>query len=145
MAQPRHQIPRRVERVRSFDSTVADLPDVGPEFELGGETFHCLPMPAGGVLPRLTRAVGVDDRGRSVTNPDILLFMEEVLCEEMLLPQADVESEDAPLVLQPCDDLARWRALMDDKKRPVEASVLVDVVLWLVEWYGDRPTRPSGR
>lgn len=141
---------------RNFDEErAADAgPEIdGPTFELGGETFHCMAIPAGGVLPRVLNAVRFDDRGRRVYNaPDLVRFIEDVLCEEMQVPQAPPPSDDAApalveavMVTQPVDDVERWTALMEDKKRPVPIETLGNVVMWLIEFYTDRPTTPPRR
>lgn len=136
---------------RDFDQGQPELPPEGPEFQLGGEKFHCVPAPAGGTLSRLAAAVRVDERGRQIYDaPNLTLFVEDVLAEERPQPveaPAPVNGDEPAaevLEIQPCDDVERWRALMADKKRPVHISVLGDIVVWLSNWYTDRPTQPSG-
>lgn len=135
---------------RDFDADRPELPAEGPTFRLGGEDFHCVPAPAGGTLARLYAAARVDDRGRQIFDaPNLTLFIEDVLAEE-LPTKVTIEGEGDEVAtevveMQPCDDVERWRALMVDKKRPVEISLLGDVVVWLSGWYTDRPTQPSGR
>lgn len=135
-----------------FDEQVPDFAgEVGPTFELGGETFHCLACPPGGVLARLWSASRVDDRGRQVyNNPDLINFVADVLADQ--LPVADVADWDgegeAPaqvMVLEDCDDVARWDTLMADKSRPIPTEVIGNVVMWLAEYYADRPTNPPAR
>jgi hypothetical protein len=138
---------------RNFDESeaFAAIPPAGPEFELGGETFHCVACPAGGTLSRLVAAAKVDERGRqAVNNPDLALFIEDVLAEELAVPQErpdDAEEgwEPGPAVVEPCDDVPRWRVLMDDKSRPIPAQVIGDICTWLFEWYSQRPTTPPRR
>jgi len=137
-----------------FDDEPHDAPKVGPTFTLGGETFHCLPALAGGVLPRLMNAVRVDERGRQVyNNPDILLFMEDVLAISLPVMIEQPVPEDAPdgtepievEAWEPCDDVARWDALMFDKARPQELERIGRIMLKLTEFYTNRPTNPSAR
>lgn len=45
--------------------------------------------------------------------------------------------------LAPCDDVARFKALIDDKARPIHAARLGDVVSKLYAHYGNRPTNAS--
>lgn len=149
MTQPTRLVP--VADHRNFDDGAEAIPEFGPSFELGGETFHCVPAAPGAVLARLMASVRVDERGRQVYDaPNLVLFVEDVLAEEMPVEQPATVNEDgsenAPaMVVEPVDDVERWRALMKDKKRPVQIKVIGDIVLWLNGWYTDRPTQPSGR
>lgn len=141
---------------RNFDEDMPRQDDEGPSFKLGDEEFHCMACPPGGVLPRVMSAARFDDRGRRVFNaPDIAMFIEDVLCDEMLVPQAPADTVDGTgaevalvegvMVLQPVDDVERWKALMEDKKRPIPIERLGDIMLWLIEYYTDRPTAPPRR
>lgn len=144
---------------RNFDETPdPDEPGEGPVFELGGETFHCVPVPPGDTFFRLHRAA-VNAKGQplAVSNPDVLLFIEQVICEEMLVdqptptngdtPEGEPEAEPGPVaqVWEKVDDLDRWHTLLSRKRNPVHAEKLGEVVLWLIEWYTGRPTTPSRR
>jgi hypothetical protein len=142
-----------------FDEDPHEQPELGPTFTLGGELFHCLPALAGGVMPRLMNAMRLDDRGRQVyNNPDILLFMEDVLAVELPVMRpnpaySEVQDADAEAVTvpeeievwEPCDDVERWQALMFDKTRPQELERIGKIMFKLTEFYTGRPTQPSGR
>lgn len=126
----------------------------GPVFELGGEEFHCLPVPPAGAVLDLVQAISRDDRGRTVYNvPDIDTFIRACLVEKRYAMQpapADVEGKQDPEaqveVVEDCDDVARWAALLHDKKRLIPSSVIGDLYLWLQEQYAsDRPTQRSVR
>lgn len=135
---------------RNFDAEDWEFPAAGPVFELGGETFHCVPFPAGGTLARLAASVRVNDRGVQIYDaPNLVNFIEDVLAEELpaeqpLPPEAPADSVPVE-EMQPCDDIARWRVLMADKKRPIPLQIVGEIVGWLSNWYTDRPTQPSGR
>lgn len=118
---------------RNFDAEMKPIPKEGPTFELGGETFHCLPMPPGGVIARL------DGSGMNVANwiRDCLLEHAEVT--------SHTEEGGTTTVLEDVDDVERWNALMVDKDRPVPVQQLIDILSWLNEEYGERPTRLSRR
>lgn len=47
------------------------------------------------------------------------------------------------LYLSPCDDVARWKALVDDKRRTYKAEKVGEIVARLYSWYGNRPTNAS--
>lgn len=141
-----------VDAHRNFDADADDLPDEGPTFDLGGETFHCVPAPAGGTLARLAAAIGRDERGRQVYNlPDMTLFIEDCLIDETttITPaqpaRDDHEAVEEQVVVEDADDIERWRTLMSDKKRPIPVKKLADITIWLSNWYSDRPTQPSRR
>lgn len=139
---------------RNFDLDQPKLPERGPTFELGGEEFHCVPCPAGQTLARLYSSARINDRGQQVFDaPNMQIFIEDVLAEflpvDVSVPPPDdaPEGTEATIVteMQPCDDIARWRALMADKARPIHISVIGNVLVWLSGWYTDRPTEPSGQ
>jgi hypothetical protein len=152
---PTNPVP--LDRYRDFDDF--DVPTEQPTFKLGGEEFTCLAMPPGGVLTRLAAAISRDERGRQVYNlPDMNLFIEDCLITERIIEpepivvDADAEPDETPepvAVIENADERERWRALMDDPKRPIPIRVVADVVIFLQNWYskdsGARPTRPSGR
>lgn len=152
MAQQQRQRKQLVESYRDFDADVDEFDAEGPTFDLGGETFHCVPMPAGGTLARIAAAIGRDERGRQVFNlPDMNAFIEDCLIDEVTTVAAGEATEENPepadvVVVEPADDIARWQALMADKKRPVPIKKLGELTVWLTNYYSeDRPTRPSGR
>lgn len=128
---------------RNFDDDIdkSELEKEGPEFELGGETFHCLPVPPGGATLRLVNAVMKDDRGRQVYHlPDIDAFMREVLIEKRT-----IVGDDEVAVVEATDDVERWDKLLHDKERPIPIPVLGAVFMWLQAEYTSRPTAASVR
>lgn len=150
----RMRVPPRLESHHNFDDDfgiITEPPKEGPSFELGGETFHCVPMLPGYALTLLGRFVGTDERGKAVSSSDVTAFMESAIAEERWTesaPPAVVEGDETPRTVDPgvweaCDDLERWRALMLDKRRPIPADALAKVVLWLYGWYTERPTLQS--
>lgn len=155
MAQP----VRHIEPAPHWDLDEENVLDnvPGPTFKLGGEEFHCMAVPPLGVLPRMWAAGRVDDRGRQVIDtPDVINFIEDVLCVELptittrqpLDEAGDVDGNADPIEveeLQPCDDVMRWRILCGDKSRPIDAQVVGELVGKLLTFYGQRPTRASGR
>lgn len=136
---------------RDFDEGAPEVPQFGPKFMLGGEEFHCVPAAAGGTIASVMSSVRVDERGRQVYDaPNLVLFVEDVIAEEMPVEQPaavndDGTESDPVMVLQPIDDVERWKALMRDKRRPVPVETLGNIAMWLIGWYTDRPTQPSGR
>lgn len=145
----------QIDQHRDFDLDVPSYEGVeGPDFDLGGEHFQCVPQPAGGTLSRLASAIGRDDRGRQVYNlPDMTAFIEDCLIEETTTtapgePDPDHPDAEVPdvVVVEPADDIARFQVLMADKKRPIPVAVLASITVWLSNYYSeDRPTRPSRR
>jgi hypothetical protein len=141
----------------NFDDDIPAGPKEGPTFQLGGEEFRCVPVPPGGAVLRLVSAIGRDERGRQVYNlPDINAFIEDCLLEEHVVTQlsqptdeqGDPDGNADPIevvVTEATDDLARWRVLMGDKKRPIPIKTLGDVLMRLQEHYTERPTERSGR
>lgn len=130
------------ERFHDFDEGLDPLPTEGPTFKLGGEEFHCVPLPPAGATLALVRAVGRDERGRQVYNlPDIDAFVHSCLIEKRVVKAegSDVEVEED------ADDIARWEALLMDKSRPIPISALGGVLMWLQAEYLNRPTGPSAR
>lgn len=151
MAPERMRVAPKLESHHNFDDDfpVEERKD-GPSFDLGGETFHCVPMLPGYALTLLGRFVGTDERGKAVTSSDVTQFMEAAIAEERYVTHEPTIDGDDPSsiegggdVWEKCDDLERWRALMADKRRPIHADTLAKVVLWLYGWYTERPTLQS--
>ena len=114
---------------RNFDAELRPLPKDGPTFDLGGETFHCVPLPPGEVMSRLTGGgLNVADFIRDCLLTDKIMF----------------DDEDREVV-EAADDRKRWQELMTDPGRPIPVDKLVDVVIYLAKEYGDRPTLRSSR
>lgn len=115
---------------RSFGNSTRPAPVEGPTFDLGDETFHCIPKPSVAHMASLTSAVNLVD------------WIEDILVREV-----PVESDVAgPPVFQPTDDVDRWRALATDETRLIGIDEITDVVLWLRDEYsGGRPTPRSRR
>lgn len=99
----------------------------GPTFDLGGEKFHCVALPPGGVMSRLTG-----------TGTNVATFIEDCLLEFRIV--ASVNGDDGDAVVEKTDDVERWRKLMADKERPMPVELLVDIVIHLSKEYGERPT-----
>lgn len=89
------------------------------------EDFAALRVAPSGALDDLMRAIGKDDRGRTVFNSvSLQSFMRSVLVDE--------------------DQEQRFDALMRDKNRLVPIQTLGDIVLWLAEEQSSgRPTPRS--
>ena len=137
-----------------FDDATPEPRRAGPSFTLGGEVFHCVDRLAGGVLPRLMSAMRVDERGRQLyNNPDVLLFMEDVIALERPVMKTVEQPDDVDDLVGPsevevweaCDDLVRWQALMFDKARPIDIARIGEVMFRLTTYYTERPTSPSAR
>lgn len=116
---------------RNFDNELKPIPKEGPTFQLGGETFHCVPLPNGEVMSRLTGG-----------GLNVATFIEDCLVDGKEIGYSE-DGQD--VVLAPTDDIKRWRELMADPERPIPVSNLVDIVLYLAGEYGDRPTLKSRR
>lgn len=114
-----------------LDRYTKDLPTEGPTFNLGGEQFHCMPLPPGGVMSRL-----------SGTGTNVATFIEDCLMKFRTI-ESNGDTIDA--VVEPTDDVERWRKLMADDDRPIPVELLVDVVIYLSKEYGERPTVRSRR
>lgn len=94
-------------------------------FTLDDERFDAAPAIPGETLAEFaTRFSGEDETSRPP--------MEQV--------QAYLSALE--LVLVP-ESYARFRARLSDRERPVELDQATDVILWLMEQYGQRPTQPS--
>ena len=121
---------------RNFDLEIKDhntpVGD-GPTFILGGETFHCVALPPGGVMSRLTG-----------TGTNVATFIEDCLLEFRAVASLNGD-EPMDAVVEKTDDVERWRKLMADKERPIPVELLVDVVIYLSKEYGERPTVRSRR
>jgi hypothetical protein len=125
---------------RNFDSDDAavDEREPGPEFELGGEKFRCLPEAPSGVLAALAMAASVDQRGAVTFNqPNLIGFMEGVLVERLW--RADPELP-AGGEWEPADDVQRFRALLSSKSTIIKIETLGELMMWLSEVYTGRPT-----
>lgn len=130
----------------NFDDDHPAVPvEEGPSFTLGGETFRCLPALAGGTIPAIVAATRLDNRGKNaVSNPDLLQFIEDCLIIEERLPDPTDDNPDQTRT-EVTDDVARWQALMADKRRPIQAQTVGDIATRLVEHYTKRPTSPPRR
>lgn len=87
----------------------------GPKIRLSGEDFECLPICSGPAAGDLIGALNAQGA---------CAFIAGVLVES---------------------DERRFDRLIRSKRKIVEADKLVEIALWLAEWYAARPTpRPSG-
>lgn len=128
---------------RSFDAeAVVDHALTGPTFDLGGQTFHCLPSAPAGVLNRMLDAVQTDARGNRVFNaPDLIGFVCGVLIEHRWELDDEQPAEGEVQWHQvPTDDVQRFLAVVDSKDTIIPIERLGDVVVWLTEQYVGRPT-----
>lgn len=157
-------------RHRDF-GTPADMSKEPVSFTMGGEQFDCLPEAPSGALNDLVAGVSYNDDGdRVYSAPNLIEFVCQVLREheaiavegdalndaelEILTPDearaqniwvpAQPDGSDPEKVaIMPTNDVQRFRALMRDKRRPVPIDQLGDLVIWLSEELGNRPTPPS--
>lgn len=94
-------------------------------FTLDGERFDSTPAIPGGTLAEFaTRFSGEDGTDRPP------------------LEQIQAYLSALELVLVP-ESYDRFHARLSDRERPVELDQAADVILWLLEQYGLRPTQPS--
>lgn len=127
-------------RHRDFGSSPG-TPKEPITFTLAGETFTALPEAPGAALNDLASGITLDEKGyRVYSAPNLIAFVTAVLVEE-----EEVEGEDGTMERVPTDDVERFLALMRDKRRVVPIDTLGEVVMWLAEEYGDRPSPPSAR
>jgi len=125
---------------KSFD--VPEAPEVGPTFDLAGETFRCKGRAPAAVLNRYASATRISSDGTQVTQaPDIIAFVEGVLLTEEWVDGDDGEEGS----WEPTDELTRWRALVADPRKQVPLAVIGEIVLWLGTEYTARPTKRSAR
>jgi hypothetical protein len=104
---------------RNFDLD-ADPPATGqgPVFDLGGETFHCLPEPPGLIFNQCVAAI----------DKDLMVRTDRAI--EFLVGSLVPEDEE------------RFTALLLDKTRLVTSRKLGELFSWLIEAYTGRPTVP---
>lgn len=115
---------------RSFGQT-GPLPTEEQTFELGNETFHCVPLPPAETMSRVNRG-----------SIDLAQWIDDCLVRDRVVAQANgVDGDD---VTEQTDDVKRWRALMA-KPNAVRVEELLPIVVWLIEQYGERPTVRSAR
>ena len=141
-----------------FDDEAPAEYEPGPTFSLGGEKFHCMAVPPLGAIWRLEGTNIIDRRRGQILSavPDAIGFVEDVLCVELpaeVQPEPEpvvvAEGEEKPaakpavLVMEPCDDVERWKILLDDKSRPIKSEKLAEIVNRLYAYYGNRPTNAS--
>lgn len=102
---------------RDFTFT-APMQDDAPSFSIAGHEFKCLTQPPPGYLLDVVAAASseVDVQVSAVTS-----FIEGCL------PESSVEE---------------WRLVIHDKDTIIPLATLVEIVSWLVETYGQRPTTP---
>lgn len=151
---------------RNFDKgrKNRDPKDIGPSFELGGQKFQCLPKAPGAATQRLALAAVIDSRGRQKFNaPNVIGYIVDVLQDkkwEEAEPDAerDVDSDvlEGELVDEtpddepagrwvPADDRRRFEELLEDTDFLFDIEELGEIMSWLSEHYGERPTQRSGR
>lgn len=153
-------------RHRDFGAP-ADMRREAVTFSLAGEDFTCLPEAPSGVLNDLIAGVEyTDDGDRQYSAPNLIEFVAGVLRERTAVAFADgdelpdggevmtpdealaqnvavPEGDHAKVLVAPADDVKRFRALMRDKRRIVPIDTLGELVIWLSEELGNRPTGPS--
>jgi hypothetical protein len=94
------------------------------DFTIDDDTFEAASaIPAEIYAEFVSNYSNVDENG---TTADVFKAMASAL-ETVLLP----------------DSFARFKARLRDRTNPIELAQMTDVVLWLIEEYGDRPTPPS--
>ena len=92
-------------------------------FTIDGEVFEAVPALPGDVLAEFAvRFSGTED------SDDLIVRLSQW--------KAALE-----LVLQP-ESYARFTARMKDSERPIELEQSSEVIVWLLEQYGMRPTQP---
>lgn len=136
----------------------------GPGWE---EWFTTVPQAPSGALSDLLRGIQYDEQRRAVyLAPNLIRFMVNVLREQATewvveVPEgAEVvtpdeakarglevpegpEAEGAQLVVVETDDVVRFFALTNDKRRPLPVEQLGACVKGISEAMGNRPTPPS--
>ena len=132
----------------------------GPSFTLCGQEFQCLPALPAGVKQRIASAVRLDSKGRMAFDaPNVLAFIEEAMIERRWIVW-EFEGEDAASDLtddqkksvtdeggywETADDRTRFLAIMDSTEDIIELKDVAALMTFLMEWYGERPTRRSKR
>ena len=92
-----------------------------PTGEMWSEDFTALPKVPSVALDDLAQSVRIDSKGRQAYNaPSVLNFLRRVIVP---------------------DDLERFEALVSDPARNVELDLMADVMNWLVDELGGRPTK----
>lgn len=109
-------------KFRDFGAPVSLETSEPISFSLYGETFNCKPQIPGQVMLDLAARSGKNDDGAESASVIIDFF------KYVLLP----ESQE------------RFSALCVDPVRIVTIDQLMDIVSWLMEIYGERPTTRSG-
>lgn len=104
-------------RHKDFGSPVRidQLPPLS--FDLAGQTFHCRPAIR---TKRMLQFVKQADSGDGGAGQAVIDFLESVLAPE---------------------DLDAWQELIDGDEYVVDAALLSDIVMWLIEQYAARPTQ----
>jgi hypothetical protein len=88
-------------------------------FDLGDETFNCVPELPGAVVLDFVAAA---DEGGGKSAGRILTFFDHAIVK---------------------DDQERFHTLIVDPERVVEMETLTDILAWLIEEYTARPTTAS--
>ena len=124
-------------------------------FTLNGEYFTAVPVAPAAALDDMASGVSLSEDGTKVYSaPSLIKFMRQVLqeTEELTIDQAkakgievDEEDEANGMIEVATDDVARFDDLVHNKRNAVDIGDLGDVVMWLGEMYGNRPTVPPGR
>jgi len=137
-----------------------DPKKAGPSFALCGQEFQCLPALPAGVKQRIANAVRLDQKGRMAFDaPNVLAFIEEALIERRWITwafegdeaAADLSEEQRKSITddggywEQADDRQRFVSIMDSTEDIIELEDTAKLMTFLMEWYGERPTRRSKR
>lgn len=123
------------DRHRSFGAEHSDAKPL--TFDLMGQSFTGLPEAPSGILNDLIAGIQfTPDGNRIYSAPNLIAFVQGVLIDEY-------EDEEGNVL--PADDVERFTRLVHSKKVIVPIETLGDLVIWLSEEYGARPTVPSTR
>lgn len=93
------------------------------EFEIDDEKFDAVPALPADTMMEMTTEFAAMDEG----DPEESIKAMLAVLEKFLLP----------------DSFRRFRARMGDKQRPIEFPQVQEVIFWLLEQYGMRPTEQS--
>lgn len=129
------------------DREHADPNEKGPSFTLCGQKFDCLPRLPARVMSKVTQAVQWDEGGSKRALPDVIegirgaLIRRRWIATNAVMGEEDADAEAGHWV--DTDDVARFDAMLNSTDDVVDTEDLGEVLEYLLEEYGKRPTRRS--
>lgn len=115
----------------------------GPEFDIDGETFRCVPVAPPSVLASMLNSIQFGGGGEAQFRVSgIVSFLSGVVADKVWVRSTEPQDEGGqpPWVMEEVDDLDRWLAFCRDRTKQVPIELLGEICGWLAEVYLERPT-----